>query len=122
MQLGQTLWEERYSYLPGVVSLIIWFAILFGFLECHRTAVKTVAVCAALLLTFHNLSRWDASPYGYRRPDLHWPEAAASLQKILDQKKEGSLREPAVIENFEWVHPVWWGRNQGKLMMIIPPN
>ncbi len=116
---GHTLWGYRYAYLSGMVALVIWCTVLFAYFDFRKQKLKTLAACVGLvLLPWHNFNQWPV----YQRADIHWPEGAAVLQKILDEKKSGRLHEPAVVNGITWVHPIGWGPNSGKLEVTIPPD
>lgn len=117
---GNLFWGHRYSYLPGVVALIIWFRIAHDALAEWRGKMKFwPAAFAVILLAYHNVSQWNAYDH---RPDLEWPKGAALIQSALDEKRQGKMDDGRLAIEFPWVHPVGWRPNRGELILRIPPN
>ena len=102
-QGGTALWDMRYSYLPGQVVMVIWFAWLYFIKERVPRMRHLVTVVFAVLLSW-NLSQWHEV---YERPDLHWPETAKKLEQALRAQEQGALREAVAVTGFK-VHPSWY--------------
>jgi hypothetical protein len=119
---GLTQWGHRYSYLPGMPTLLLWSAAIFAHVNRRpRDLTAFAAALAAGLLIWNNLAEWNTG-YSRATQDLHWPKAAAALQDILDQREKGSLREPVLIEDIRWVHPAGWQPAHGGLRLLIKPR
>jgi hypothetical protein len=100
---GWALWNLRYSFLPGSVAVLIWSCVCFAFWK--RSPWRMAAFAGVTLLAFHNLSQWNVV---YERRDLHWPEKAAKIQRLLDLKSRGELDRPRVRR--VPAHPLGWYR------------
>jgi hypothetical protein len=100
---GWALWNLRYSFLPGAVSDLIWSCVCFAYWK--RPPWRLAAFAGIALLAFHNFSQWNVL---WERRDLHWPEKAAKIQRLLDLKSRGELDRPRVRR--VPAHPHGWYR------------
>jgi hypothetical protein len=117
---GVTWWSHRYAYLPGMTALLLWFSLIGTTVNRRPRDLKAAAALLALfLLALNNLVEWNS---GYRRDDLHWPQAAPVLQDALNRRRRGELREPVVVRNIRWVHPAGWRPAHGELTLVIAPR
>ena len=120
---GNIMWGVRYSFLPGVMADLIWMAALIA-LAGGRTAADSrssgvrrtiwLARAAIIVLCFNNLIRWHGV---YRRHDAHWPESAARIQAVVDQRARGELLVSTEVSRIQ-MHPM--GTGMEWLTVTIP--
>jgi len=102
-QSGLTLWGMRYSYLPGAVAILIWFAAFFRLRVSGRENLL-LRVLPIIVISFWTVQQWNNV---YERPNLQWPETAFLLQEALDLRRNDMLQEPHIIRNMR-VHPYFY--------------
>jgi hypothetical protein len=114
---GSLLPELRYSVLPGAVVLIFWAWWLLR--PRPRRWPWILGRCAAAYMLLTNVTpNWDRA---FPRQDLHWPEKAAHLQAVLDERaRTGSA---ALIHMRDLaIHPVGWLPNNERYEVALPPR
>ena len=128
---GNIMWGVRYSFLPGVLADLIWLAALIPLAargavpadtsdvppaRARRGRLVWLARAAILILCFNDIIRWHGV---YRRHDAHWPESAARIQAVLDQRARGELRVATDVSQIR-MHPM--GTGMEWLTVTIPPS
>ncbi|MEK6579165.1 MAG: hypothetical protein AABZ55_08055, partial [Bdellovibrionota bacterium] len=106
----------RYSFLPAISVFVLWFAVLTEWQSELKTKFKKVVPLILIIMTVHSLFYWRAR--WWRRP-INWTQASAQIQKALDAKRSGQLKDAVVIQNIE-LFPEYW--NQGVFLVRIRPN
>ncbi len=129
-EAGNIMWGVRYSFLPGVVADLIWLAALIPLAggvggvggaggaggAGGRRRLRWLARAAIVLLCANDLVRWHGV---YRRHDAHWPESAARIQAVLDQRARGDLVVATDVSRIR-MHPM--GTGMEWLTVTIPPS
>ena len=113
---GDSQWSLRYSFLPAISVFVLWFAVLTEWQSELKTKFKKVVPLILIIMTVHSLFYWRAR--WWRRP-INWTQASAQIQKALDAKRSGQLKDAVVIQNIE-LFPEYW--NQGVFLVRIRPN
>jgi hypothetical protein len=112
------LWDIRYSFLPGVLAELIWMWLFLAWWRDRDTRRKLAAagLLGMVLVAGQDLRRWRHVP---ERPDAHWPESAASIQRVLDQRARGELAVATDVSGIR-MHP--FGTRFERLTVTIPPS
>ena len=120
---GNVMWGVRYSFLPGVLADLIWLAALIplagratGAVAPDRRHGAWLARVAIVILCLNNAVRWHGV---YRRHDAQWPESAARIQAVLDERSRGELRVATDVSMVR-MHPM--GTGMEWLTVTIPPS
>jgi hypothetical protein len=87
-------WEGRYSFLVGCLALLFWGVMLTSLARSQSRRQWTGVALLALLSLSPLLNCLTMPP----RPDLQWPLVAARIQKALNKRNRGKLRDPVVVE------------------------